>query len=135
MAADLRERVLERIDSIQDPCSLAQAIPVGLSEMGLVTDVRISDPDAEGRHDVALVLRVTAPGCMYVPFMDRSIRAAVGDLDEVAEITTDWDPEAEWSPGEIAPAARRRIAESRQRRLAQHRERKKTSIAGPAKRR
>lgn len=122
MAESVKQRVLERINAIQDPCSLAQAIPIGLSDMGLVTDVRVSDADAEGRHDVELVLRVTAPGCMYVPFMDRSIRAVVGDLDDVGEIKTEWDPDAEWSPGEIAPAAQKRIAESRERRLARHRE-------------
>lgn len=119
MAADLKERVLERIDAIQDPCSLAQAIPVGLSEMGLVTDVRFSDPDAEGRRDVKLVLRVTAPGCMYVPFMDRSIRASVAELEEIGEISTEWDPEADWKPAEIAAPARKRIEEARARRRAE----------------
>lgn len=129
MAESVKQRVLEQINGIQDPCSLAQAIPIGLSDMGLVTDVRVSDADAEGRHDVELVLRVTAPGCMYVPFMDRSIRAAVGDLEDVGEIKTEWDPDAEWSPGEIAPAARKRIDESRERRLARHREK---TAAAPA---
>jgi metal-sulfur cluster biosynthetic enzyme len=113
MAAPLKQRVLERINAVQDPCSLAQAIPIGLSDMGLVTDVRVADADAEGRHDIALVMRVTAPGCLYMPFMDRSIRAAVADLEEVGEITTEWDPEAEWSPSEIAAPARKRIDESR----------------------
>lgn len=120
-AADLEERVLERVDSVQDPCSLAQAVPIGLAEMGLVTDVRVSEADAEGRHEVELVLRVTAPGCMYMPFMDRSIRAAVAELDEVGEISTEWDPDADWSPAEIATPARERIAASRARRLRQHR--------------
>jgi metal-sulfur cluster biosynthetic enzyme len=117
VAEGLEERILERINAVQDPCSLAQAIPIGLSDMGLVTEVRVSDPDSEGRHDVELVLRVTAPGCMYVPFMDRSIRTAVGDLDEVGAIATEWDPNADWDPTEIAEPARRRIAESRERRL------------------
>jgi metal-sulfur cluster biosynthetic enzyme len=119
MAAGLKQRVLERIDAVQDPCSLAQATPVGLSEMGLVTDVRLSEPDAEGRRDVELVLRVTAPGCMYVPFMDRSIRAALGELEEIGEISTEWDPNADWKPAEIAAPARRRIEAARERRRAE----------------
>lgn len=130
-AAELRERVLAAIDSIQDPCSLAQAIPVGLSEMGLVTDVRLGEPGADGRRNLALTLRVTAPGCMYVPFMDRSIRAAVGELEEIGEITTDWDPDADWSLDDIAAPARQRIAEARQRRLARHHEKQRaTATAG-----
>lgn len=123
MPAPLEERVLAAIDSIQDPCSLAQAIPIGLSEMGLVSDVRLGEPRADGRRDVELVLRVTAPGCMYVPFMDRSIRAAVGELDEIGEIVTDWDPDADWSLSDIAAPARERIAAARERRLRRHRER------------
>jgi metal-sulfur cluster biosynthetic enzyme len=124
MLAPLRERVLAAIDSIQDPCSLAQAVPVGLSEMGLVTGVELGEPGDDGRRDVALTLRVTAPGCMYVPFMDRSIRAAVGELEEVGEITTDWDPDAEWSLSDISGPAQERIAAARERRLARARERK-----------
>lgn len=129
MAGGLKERVLERIDSIQDPCSLAQAIPVGLSEMGLVTDVRISEPDAEGRSDVELMLRVTAPGCMYMPFMDRSIKEAVGGLEEVGEISTEWDPMADWSPSEIAEPARERIAASRAERLRRFHEARAARVA------
>ncbi len=132
MATDLRARVLERIDSIQDPCSLAQAIPIGLSEMGLVTDVRLSEPDDEGRRDVQLVLRVTAPGCMYVPFMDRSIRTAVGELEGVGEVATDWDADADWSPSEISAPAQARIHEARQRRLRRHREMRERREAAAA---
>ena len=124
MPAPLRERVLTAIDSVQDPCSLAQAVPVGLAEMGLVTEVKLAEPDAEGRRDLALTLRVTAPGCMYVPFMDRAIRTAVGELEEIGEITTDWDPDADWNLSDIAAPAQRRIAEARERRLARARERK-----------
>jgi metal-sulfur cluster biosynthetic enzyme len=126
MATPLEERVRAAIDEVRDPCSLAQAIPIGISEMGMVTDVRLGEPRADGRRDVELVLRVTAPGCMYVPFMDRSIKAAVGELEEIGEISTDWDPEAEWRPGDIAAPAQERIAESRQRRLRQHRERRES---------
>jgi metal-sulfur cluster biosynthetic enzyme len=131
----LKERVLEKVDAIQDPCSLAQAIPIGLSEMGLVSEVRISKPvDAEGRRNVELVLRVTAPGCMYVPFMDRSILAAVGELDEVAEVSTDWEPNADWTPDEIAAPARERIAESRAARIREYREKADTVGARASRR-
>jgi metal-sulfur cluster biosynthetic enzyme len=117
MSALLRQRVLERINAVPDPCSMSQAVRIGLSDMGLVTDVRISEPiDAEGRRNVNLVLRVTAPGCMYVPFMDRSIRTALEGLDEVAEISTEWTPTADWTPDDIAEPIRRRMAEGRARR-------------------
>jgi metal-sulfur cluster biosynthetic enzyme len=123
MPGPLEQRILAAIDAVQDPCSLAQNVPVGLTEMGLVSAVEVAEPGADGRRDVALTLRVTAPGCMYVPFMDRSIKAAVGELEGVGEITTDWDPDADWSPADIAAPAQARIAESRERRLRTLRER------------
>jgi metal-sulfur cluster biosynthetic enzyme len=118
MAAPLEERVRAAIDAVKDPCSLAQAVPVGISEMGMVTAVRLGEPRDDGRRDLDLVLRVTAPGCMYVPFMDSSIRAAVAELEEVAEINIEWDPDADWRPADIAAPARRRIQEARRARLA-----------------
>lgn len=118
MGSRLEERVRAAIDEVKDPCSLAQAVPIGISEMGMVTDVRLGDPGDDGRRDLHLVLRVTAPGCMYVPFMDSSIRAAVGELDEVGEIAIEWDPDADWRPADIAGPARRRIQEARRARLA-----------------
>jgi metal-sulfur cluster biosynthetic enzyme len=124
MATPLEERVRAAIDKVQDPCSLAQAVPIGISEMGMVSDVRLGEPHVDGRRDVELVLRVTAPGCMYVPFMDKSIKTAIAELPEVAEISTEWDPDADWRPGDIAASARQRIAEARQGRLRRHRERR-----------
>jgi metal-sulfur cluster biosynthetic enzyme len=118
MAAPLEERVRAAIDTVKDPCSLAQAVPVGIAEMGMVTAVRLGEPREDGRRDLDLVLRVTAPGCMYVPFMDSSIRAAVGGLEEVGEIAIDWDADADWRPADIAAPARRRIQEARRARLA-----------------
>jgi metal-sulfur cluster biosynthetic enzyme len=117
-AADLQTRVLAALDTVQDPCSLAQAIPIGIAEMGMVTDVRVGGADEVGLRDVELVLRVTAPGCMYVPFMDRSIRVAVGELEEVRDVSTVWEPTADWTPDAISPPARARIAEARRRRLS-----------------
>jgi metal-sulfur cluster biosynthetic enzyme len=118
MAAPLEDRVRAAIDEVKDPCSLAQAVPVGIAEMGMVTAVRLGEPRDDGRRDLDLVLRVTAPGCMYVPFMDSSIRAAVGELDELAEVNIEWDPDADWRPADIAGPARRRIQEARRARLA-----------------
>jgi metal-sulfur cluster biosynthetic enzyme len=117
--AALEQRVRERVNAIDDPCSLAHRLPVGLADMGLVTAIEVADdPDPDGRHDVHLTLRVTAPGCMYVPFMDKAIRANLAELDEVGEVSTFWDPDADWSRNEIAAPARERLAAARAERRA-----------------
>jgi metal-sulfur cluster biosynthetic enzyme len=113
----LEEQVRERLNAIEDPCSLAQRLPVGLADMGLVTAIEVADVDAAGRHDIHLRLRVTAPGCMYVPFMDKAIRANLAELDEVDQVSTEWDPDADWSPRDIAEPVRRRLAETRAERM------------------
>lgn len=119
--AELRDKILERINDVRDPCSLASAFPIGLSDMGLVSELRISEPPGSGRpHEVALVLRVTAPGCMYVPFMERSVRAALSELDEVGEISIEWQKDASWTPADMAEPVRRRLAETRARRLEEY---------------
>ncbi len=122
MAASLEARVRAAVDSVQDPCSLAQAVPIGIDEMGMVTAVRFGAERPDGSRDVEIGLRVTAPGCMYVPFMDSSIKAAVGELEGIGEVATDWEPTADWTPADIAGPARERIAEARRGRLRRHRE-------------
>jgi metal-sulfur cluster biosynthetic enzyme len=114
MTAPLEQRVRAAIDEVKDPCSLAQAVPVGISEMGMVTDVRLGEPGGDGRRDVELVLRVTAPGCMYVPFMDKSIKTAIAELPEIGEVSIDWDADADWRPADIAAPAQKRIDAARQ---------------------
>jgi hypothetical protein len=52
---------------------------------------------------------------MYVPFMDKAIRANLAELDEVGEVSTEWD--ADWSPGEIAEPVRRRLVARRAERV------------------
>jgi metal-sulfur cluster biosynthetic enzyme len=131
MAAGLEARVRAAIDSVQDPCSMAQAVPIGISEMGMVTGVRLSEPSADGRRDVELGLRVTAPGCMYVPFMDSSIKAAVAELEEIGAVEIDWEATADWTPDDIAAPAQKRIHEARQQRLRSHRERRLRREAAP----
>jgi metal-sulfur cluster biosynthetic enzyme len=117
--AALEQQVRERINAIEDPCSLAHRLPVGLADMGLVTAIEVADDaDAKGRHDVHLTLRVTAPGCMYVPFMDKAIRANLAELGEVGEVSTFWDPDADWSRSDIAEPVRERMAAVRAERMA-----------------
>ena len=129
----LERRIRELANEIVDPCSAAQAFPIGLVDMGLLLAVELAPAgggaaggaggDAAGvvtadRVDVRLRLRTTAPGCFYVVFFERELRARIEALPQVASLALAWDGAWDWTPDEIAPAARAALAERRRRLLA-----------------
>lgn len=113
--ATLEERIRALANEIVDPCSAAQAIPVGLVDMGLLlgVDTAPAAGGAEGAVDVTLRLRVTNPGCFYVVFFERELRARIEALPEVASLALRWDDAWDWTPDEIAPHMREQLAERR----------------------
>lgn len=98
------------LDEIKDPCSVATAVPMGLTEMGLVKSVDV----AEGGR-VAIELRLTSPFCEMVPFMKREAERRVAGLPGVSSVEVRHDSGLDWDHDMIAaPAQERR----RQRLLA-----------------
>lgn len=113
----LAERVRALANEVHDPCSMAQGLPIGIVDMGLLLGVQLAEA-AEGGVDVRLDLRVTAPGCMYTPYFERELRARVGALPEVRSLRLEWQPDLDWTPADIAPAAREKLRRRRERMLA-----------------
>jgi metal-sulfur cluster biosynthetic enzyme len=104
--AELLALILERMDEIKDPCSVAGGTPMGLSEMGLVGSVDISDDG-----DVAINLRLTSPFCHMIAFMQSEAVSRVGGLPGVREVTVTVDQGLDWTPDLISGEARRRRQE------------------------
>ena len=100
---ELHRAVLDRLDRVQDPCSVAGGTPMGLAEMGLVRSVDISDDG-----DVAVHLRLTSPFCHMIAFMQDETTKQVGSLPGVRSVRVDGDAGLDWSPDLIAPAAQER---------------------------
>lgn len=112
----LEERIRALANEIVDPCSAAQALPVGLVDMGLLLRVQLEPAGGEaeaGRWAVRLLLRATAPGCFYIVFFERELRARIEPLPEVVSLELEWDGAWDWTPDEIAPAVREQLAERR----------------------
>lgn len=97
---DLRERIHAALDEIKDPCSLAAGTPLGLTEMGLVKEVRIS---ADGA--VTIDLRLTSPFCHMIGFFKTEAVARIGELPGVMSVTLNADNGLDWSPRDISPVA------------------------------
>lgn len=82
--------VERRLDEVIDPCSTASVLPMSIVEMGLVSDVTLTD----GRLSVHL--RLTSPSCLMVGYIAKEARERLeglaGSVDVVPDGGLDWDP-------------------------------------------
>ena len=101
--AHLEDRIRERLNEIQDPCSVAVGSAVGLTDMGLVEDVAVS-PDG----DVRVSLRLTTPTCNMLGYMAEEANAKVRQLGGVRSVEVVADEGLDWSPSLMSPAAQER---------------------------
>jgi metal-sulfur cluster biosynthetic enzyme len=93
------------LDGVVDPCSAAMGVPVGLHEMGLVTEVRIDEADAA----VEVRMRLTSPCCAYGPQLAAAARERMLAVDGVRSARVDIDHGAIWSASDIAGSAAGRL--------------------------
>jgi metal-sulfur cluster biosynthetic enzyme len=122
------EIVLRALQDVNDPCSVSVGCPISVVDMGIVRSVSVDVKT--GAVDV--IMRLTAPGCMYQLAFQRDVRQRLECLDGVTSVTVDFDSDFEWSEDEIAPAARVRLAATRQRRLEEMAPLKQRTHAGTA---
>lgn len=99
----LESEILERLNEIQDPCSVAAGTAIGLGDMGLVEQVAVTD---EG--DVRISLRLTSPTCNMLGFMAEEASAKVRDVSGVRSVEVVSDEGLDWTPSLMSPAAQQR---------------------------
>ncbi|WIG94165.1 iron-sulfur cluster assembly protein [Myxococcus sp. SDU36] len=97
----------ERIQDIPDPCSCATGVPLGIGEMGLIESVK----HTEGQ--VTVRMHITSPMCMMAAYFMREIEQRLLTVDGVTEVNVEFDQELKWTPQDIAPEARERLAAKR----------------------
>lgn len=108
----LAERVREAANDVADPCSVAQRMPAGMVDMGLVT--HIATTDTEAGTDVEVTLRVTAPGCMYMPYFELELRRRLADLPGLGRVSVVWSPDIDWTEQDMAAPLRAALQARRQ---------------------
>lgn len=94
---EIAEAARSALDEIYDPCSVAAGKPLGLDEMGLVQELRVTETG-----DVHVVLRTTFPGCTMIPMLAGAVEERVSDLPGVEEVTVSIDPSFTWTPAAIS---------------------------------
>ena len=108
---DLKAEVLACLESIVDPCSVAAGARAGLVSMGLVGDITIENR-AAGRH-VNVTLHVTEPSCLMGAIFQANALTAITALSGVGSAAVEIDRTHLWSPQEMSPEYRRRLADFR----------------------
>lgn len=97
----------ERIQSIPDPCSLATGVPLGIGEMGLIQSVEHRD------GKVTVRLHITSPMCMMAAYFMREIEQRLTGQEGVESVHVEFDHDLKWTPQDIQPEARERLAARR----------------------
>lgn len=108
---ELIDRVREALNAIVDPCSVAAGAPAGLVDLGLVRRLDVSSTPAGTR--VRVSIGVTEPGCMMGASFAIKAQELLATLPEVAVAEVALDHAADWTPEDIAPSYRLRLAEVR----------------------
>jgi metal-sulfur cluster biosynthetic enzyme len=102
-AGSVAAQVRWRLDSISDPCSVANGTPMGLNEMGLIAAVQV-DPDG----NVVIHLRLTSPTCMMISYFTLQAQELVGQIAGVRTVEVLADQGLDWAPEMMSEDSKRR---------------------------
>jgi metal-sulfur cluster biosynthetic enzyme len=105
--ADVRDLA----NRIPDPCGLAQALSIGMVDMGLVRSVEAVRE--HGAWNITVRARVTSPECLHFVYFERELRAALGARADIGQVHIEWDSGLDWLPEDMSEAARARLRERR----------------------
>jgi metal-sulfur cluster biosynthetic enzyme len=110
-SAELEARVRRALDEVRDPCSVAAGVPAGIAEMGLVRSLEISQGPDGARVRVAI--GVTEPTCLMGPSFLTGARERLAREPGIARVDVELSADADWSPIDMSPDYRERLAAHR----------------------
>ena len=84
-------------------------IPVNIVDLGLIYDLKITEPDADGKHAVSVKMTLTAQGCGMGPVIANDAKEKIETLPNVSSAQVDivWDPP--WTPHMISEEGRLKL--------------------------
>jgi probable FeS assembly SUF system protein SufT len=96
--------VWEAMKSCFDP-----EIPVNIVDLGLIYDLQLGEPDADGKHRVDVKMTLTAQGCGMGPVIAEDAKQSIEALAAVSQAQVDivWDPP--WTPHMISTEGRLKL--------------------------
>jgi metal-sulfur cluster biosynthetic enzyme len=113
MTRPLEDLVRQAINGVRDPCSIGRGVPAGVDDMGMVCDVELQ-PRAGGGVRVRVGMRLTSPGCTFVPYFERELRTRVAAVDGIREVTIVWSRRFDWSDDDMSDELKQRLRRKRE---------------------
>jgi metal-sulfur cluster biosynthetic enzyme len=99
----LEEAIRSRLNLIGDPCSVANGVPMGIDEMGLVDSV-----DVDRGGNAIIHLRLTSPTCHMIGYFDVEARRLALEVAGVRSVQVHSDMGLDWTPDMMSDDAKRR---------------------------
>lgn len=84
-------------------------IPVNIVDLGLIYDLLLSSPNAEGKYKANIKMTLTAQGCGMGPVIAEDARQRIEALESIesAQVDIIWDPP--WTPHMISAEGRLKL--------------------------
>lgn len=102
---DRHADILAMLDEIKDPCSVANGTPIGLTSMGLIGALDVSDAG-----EVSIRLRLTSPFCHMIGFFKVEAERLLKSLPGINSVALTADNGLDWSPEMMSLAAQEQRA-------------------------
>ena len=96
----VRNRAVDSLCSIADPCSIATGRPINLVDMGLVERV-----DVDSKGAVTVVLWPTSPVCLQLVLIREAVEKEIGGIQGVTAVRCEVDYASEWTPSRVVNEA------------------------------
>lgn len=109
---DLRQRVLERLGTVVDPCMEAAGLGLSLVDLGIVRRVEVSE------REIAVELGLTEPGCGFTHALVTSVEDALAELDHGRELNVSFNWSVPWTETMMTDAGRAVFGAARERSVA-----------------
>ena len=95
-------QVIATLKQCMDP-----EIPVDVWNLGLIYNIDISDSKYTNKHNVAITMTLTTPGCQMVQHIKNDVKLKLEAMDKVHEalITMTFDPQ--WNANMISAEAKK----------------------------
>lgn len=105
------EDVLDALNGVIDPCSRAIGVPAGLVEMGLVSEVRVT----QGEHGllVEATISATEPACMMIAVFATEAKVRLMALPDVSKVDITLGYSSDWSEAQMEPGYHKRLSAAR----------------------
>lgn len=95
-----RAKIVEALQRVVDPCSIATGAPINLIDMGLIESIETAD------GKVSIEIWPTSAFCFQMPIIRDQVVSRVSDVDGVTSVECFVSERSDWMPSRMASGVR-----------------------------